>query len=156
MEKKNQQTLKMGLPEFQISLKYKGKKSEIETVKDHNDAARICRACYDNSKIDWVEEMIVIALNQVNKVLGFYKISSGGITGTVADPRVIFQFALLSNATGLILSHNHPSGTLRPSNIDDQLTEKIVQAAKYFDIKIIDHIIITDESHYSYNENNKL
>ena len=156
MEKKNQQQLKMGLPEFQISLKYKGKKSELETISTSQDAARICRACFDISKIDWVEEMIIVALSQANKVMGFFKISSGGITGTVADPRVIFQFALLSNATGLILSHNHPSGTLKPSIQDDRLTEKIVEAAKLFDINIIDHIIITDESHYSYRDNDKL
>lgn len=156
MAKKNQQQLKMGLPEFKISLKYKGKKSELETVSSSTDAASICRACFDESKIDWVEEMIIVALSQANKVMGFFKISSGGITGTVADPRVIFQFALLSNATGLILSHNHPSGTIVPSNNDDVLTDKIVQAAKYFDIKIIDHIIITDESHYSYRDNDKL
>jgi DNA repair protein RadC len=156
MKKENQQTLKMGLPEFKISLRYKGRKSEIESVKSPSDAARVCRLCFDESKIDWVEEMIIIALNQSYKVLGFYKISSGGITGTVADPRVIFQFALLSNATSLLIAHNHPSGNLQPSNADDRLTEKIVEGAKCFDITIVDHIILTDESFYSYKDNNKI
>lgn len=144
------------LPQFEISLKYKGKKSQLKIVKTSDDAAEVCRKCFDEAKIDWVEEFIVIALNQGNKVMGFYKISSGGISGTIADPRVIFQFALLSNATSLILSHNHPSGNLQPSNSDITLTDKIVNAAKYFDIKVLDHIIITDEAHYSFADEGKL
>jgi DNA repair protein RadC len=148
--------MKQNLPQFEISLKYKGKKSELKNITCPQDAADVCRECFDSNKIDWVEEFIVIALNQANKVLGFYKISSGGISGTVADTRVIFQFALLSSATGLILCHNHPSGNLNPSEADKRLTEKIVNASKFFDIKIFDHIIITDESYYSFLENNNL
>lgn len=141
--------LKVSLPEFKISLKKKGQKSELIAVTGTEQAAAICRACFDNGKIDWVEEFIVIALSRSNDVLGFYKISSGGVSGTVADPKVIFQFALLSNASGIIISHNHPSGNLKPSPADINLTRKIQGAASNLDIKLIDHIIITSEGHCS-------
>lgn len=138
------------LPEFEISLKFKGKKSELKTVNTSSDAAEICRHCFDEGKLDWVEEFVVIALNRANKVIGFYKVSSGGLTGTVADPKVIYQFALLSSATSIILSHNHPSGNTRPSQADIDLTLKIRDAGKFLDIKLLDHIIITDESYTSF------
>ena len=77
-------------------------------------------------------------------------LSSGGITGTVADPRNILQAAILSNATGIILCHNHPSGNLEPSSFDEAITSKIKEAAAYLDIRIMDHIILTSESFYSF------
>jgi DNA repair protein RadC len=140
------------MPEFEINLKVKGKKSELKKISSPSDAAEVCRMCFDEGKIDWVEEFIVIGLNRANKVQGFFKVSSGGITGTIADPRVIFQFALLSNAVGIIISHNHPSGNLMPSQADISLTEKIKQGAKLLDISLIDHIIITDEGYKSFQE----
>ena len=144
------------LPEFNISLKYKGKKSDLKIIDSPQSAADICRLCFDADKIDWIESFIVIALNNANKVLGFYKVSSGGVTGTVADPKVIFQFALLSNASAIVIAHNHPSGALIPSQADKNITNKINEASKMLDIKLLDHIIITDESFYSFSENNLL
>lgn len=72
------------------------------------------------------------------------------LLGTVADPRVIMQFALLSNATQLILCHNHPSGNLKPSKADEELTAKIKMAASYFDVKVLDHIILSSEGYFSF------
>jgi len=96
------------------------------------------------------EVFVVLFLNQANKVKSFKIISKGGITGTVADPRVILKEALDEGATSMILSHNHPSGNLHPSRADKELTEKIKQAASYFDIKVMDHVIVSDEGHYSF------
>lgn len=141
---------KQAIPEFTIGLKYKSKKSQLRTVSGSKDAADVCRMCFEDGKLDWVEEFVVIALNRANKVLGFYKISSGGVSGTVADPKVIFQFALLSNASAIIISHNHPSGNVKPSTADLALTKKIKGAADYLDISVLDHIIVTDESHFSF------
>ncbi|HSY60335.1 MAG TPA: JAB domain-containing protein [Cytophaga sp.] len=138
------------IPEFHISLKMKAKPSELITITDTESAANAARRCFDADSIEWVESFIVIALNRANKALGFYKISSGGITATVADPKVILQFALLSNATSIILVHNHPSGNLKPSFADEQLTKKIDEAASYLDIKVLDHIIVTTEGSYSF------
>ena len=96
------------------------------------------------------EVFAVLFLNQANKIKNFKIISEGGITGTVADPRIILKLALEEGATSLVLSHNHPSGNLNPSRADQELTQKIKQAASYFDIKILDHIIVSDEGHYSF------
>lgn len=140
------------LPEFKISLKKKGSFEEMFPVTDPESAAAICRKCFESDLIDWKEEFIVIALNRANKVLGFYKISSGGVAGTVADPKVIFQFALLCNASRLILSHNHPSGNKQPSHGDRDITDKLVKAGRTLDIEIVDHIIITSEGYTSFCE----
>lgn len=96
------------------------------------------------------EVFAVLFLNQANKVKNFKIISRGGITGTVADPRVILKQALDEGATSIVLSHNHPSGNLNPSRADQELTQKIKQAAAYFDIKVLDHVIVSDEGHYSF------
>jgi len=96
------------------------------------------------------EVFAVIFLNRANKINHFEIVSEGGITGTVADPRVILKKALEENAVSIILCHNHPSGSLRPSRADEELTTKIKEAAKYFDIKVIDHIIVSEDGYYSF------
>ncbi|MGZ3838141.1 MAG: RadC family protein [Flavisolibacter sp.] len=96
------------------------------------------------------EVFAVLFLNRSNKVNHFQIISEGGITGTVADPRIILKKALEEDAVSLILCHNHPSGSLRPSRADEDLTLKIREAAKYLDIRILDHLIVSDEGYYSF------
>ena len=98
------------------------------------------------------EVFAVVFLNRANKVNHFEIISEGGITGTVADPRIILKKALEADAVSIILSHNHPSGSLKPSRADQQLTLKIKEAAKYFDITVIDHIIVSEEGYYSFSD----
>jgi DNA repair protein RadC len=96
------------------------------------------------------EVFAVLFLNRSNKVNHFQIISEGGITGTVADPRIILKKALEEDAVSLILCHNHPSGSLKPSRADEELTLKIKEAAKYFDIKVMDHLIVSDDGYYSF------
>ncbi len=96
------------------------------------------------------EVFAVVYLNRANKIKYFEIISRGGITGTVADPRIILKKAVEKEATSIILSHNHPSGNLRPSRADEELTQKIKTAAAYFDIKVLDHIIVSDEGFFSF------
>jgi DNA repair protein RadC len=96
------------------------------------------------------EVFAVLFLNRANKINHFEIVSRGGITGTVADPRIILKKALEKDATSIVLSHNHPSGSLKPSRADEELTKKIREAAKYFDIKVIDHIIVSEEGYYSF------
>ncbi|SDD48069.1 RadC family protein [Niabella drilacis] len=96
------------------------------------------------------EVFAVIFLNQSNVAIHFEVVSEGGITGTVADPRVILKKALEKNAVGIILAHNHPSGNLSPSKADEFLTQKIREAAKFLDIRVMDHIIVGDEGYYSF------
>ncbi len=96
------------------------------------------------------EVFAVVFLNRANKITHFEIVSQGGITGTVADPRIILKKALEEDAVSLILCHNHPSGNLKPSRADEELTSKIAEAAKYFDIKILDHIIVSEDGYYSF------
>lgn len=92
----------------------------------------------------------VLFLNQANRVNHFEIISQGGITGTVADPRIILRKALEEEAVNIILCHNHPSGNLKPSRADEELTQKIKEAARFLDIKVLDHIIVSDQGYYSF------
>jgi len=96
------------------------------------------------------EVFAVIFLNRANKINHFEIMSRGGITGTVADPRVILKKALEEDATSIVLCHNHPSGNLKPSLADEDLTKKIKEAASYMDIKVVDHIIVSEEGYYSF------
>ena len=96
------------------------------------------------------EVFAVIFLNRANKIKHFEIISSGGITGTVADPRIILKKAVLEGATSIVLAHNHPSGNLKPSKADEEITQKIKQAASYFDIQVLDHIIVSEEGYFSF------
>lgn len=96
------------------------------------------------------EVFAVFFLNRANKINHFQIISEGGMTGTVADPRIILRKALEEDAVSLILCHNHPSGSLKPSRADEELTQKIKEAARYFDIKILDHLIVSDDGYYSF------
>lgn len=96
------------------------------------------------------EVFAVVFLNRANKIIHFEIISRGGITGTVADPRIILKLALQHGATSLIICHNHPSGNLQPSIADNEITKKIKQAAELIDVKLLDHLIVSDEGYYSY------
>ncbi len=96
------------------------------------------------------EVFVVIFLNRANKIKHFEIISRGGITGTVADPRIILKKAIEEDATSIVLSHNHPSGNLVPSKADEDITQKIKMAATYFDIKVLDHIIVSEEGYFSF------
>ena len=118
-------------------------------IKSSNDIAEYLRITLKDNQS---EVFAVVFLNKANKINNFEIISKGGITGTVADPRVILKKALESDATSLVLCHNHPSGNLKPSKADEELTAKIKEAAKYFDIRIMDHIIVSEEGYYSFSD----
>jgi len=96
------------------------------------------------------EEFWILLLNQNNKVLGKELISKGGVTGTMADPKIIFSAALRYSAASIMLTHNHPSGNLKPSQQDIELTKKMTSAGRLLDIKVLDHLIITDSGFYSF------
>ena len=100
--------------------------------------------------IDIYESFFAVYLNQSNNTIGWYKVSQGGITGTVADPRLILKKALDILATGIVICHNHPSGTLKPSLADEQITKKLKDGCSYFDIRLLDHIILTEDGYYSF------
>lgn len=136
--------------EVELVYKTKVKASERPKVNSSKDIYNILKQVWDENKIDMLEEFKVIFLNRANRVTGVYDASSGGITGTVADPRLILAAAIKSLSVSIVLSHNHPSGNLKPSRADEELTLKIKEAASYHDIKVLDHIIISSEGYYSF------
>ena len=120
---------------------------EKSVVNSSSDIAR-----YLQTKLkDYRHEVFaVLFLNRANKINHFEIVSEGGITGTVADPRVILRKALEQDAVNIILCHNHPSGSLKPSRADEQLTTKIKEAARFLDITVMDHVIVSEDGYYSF------
>lgn len=127
-------------------------------ITTSRDAHEVLTQHFNPDTIHLQEEIVVLYLNQNNRVIAAYKLSKGGITGTVADIRLILATALKVAATGLILAHNHPSGGLKPSRADIDLTHKIRDSAKLMDIKLYDHLILTGnaEAYYSFADEGEL
>lgn len=96
------------------------------------------------------ESFFILLLNRNNQTIGYSKISQGGITGTVVDVKIIAKYVVDSLASGVVLAHNHPSGNLQPSKADLNITKRIKNALELLDTKVLDHIILTEESYYSF------
>jgi len=126
------------------------KVSERPLIRSSSDVYEILLHYWDKDKIDLIEEFKVLFLNRSNRVLQIYNVSSGGITGTVADPRLILAAALKVACCSIMLAHNHPSTSLKPSKADEELTSKIKYAAQFHDIKVLDHVIVSSEGYYSF------
>lgn len=124
-----------------------------KTIRSSSEAA-----LYLQSRLkDHNTEVFAVAfLNRANKVNHLEIISEGGITGTVADPRVIFKKALQYNAVSIILCHNHPSGNLQPSRADEELTVKLKEAARFLDLQVLDHVIVSEEGYFSFADEGML
>jgi DNA repair protein RadC len=150
MESKNQTTDWMKVAEVELIYKSKVKASERPRITDSKDVYKVLIHCWDLNRIELLEEFKVLLLNQANRVLGIYPLSSGGITGTVADPRLIFGAAIKACAVSIILSHCHPSGNLKPSRADEELTTKIKMAGQFLDIKVTDHLIVSRDGYFSF------
>ena len=136
--------------EVEISYRPNYKPSERPQISTSQQAYQILIAHWSLGRIDFLEEFKIILLNRRNKVLGLTEISTGGVSGTLADPKVIFAIALKSGASGVILCHNHPSQELEPSQEDMTLTQKLKQGGHLLDISILDHLIISKDSFYSF------
>lgn len=122
-------------------------------VTRSEDIADFLRAMLEHRQ---KEVFAVVFLNRNNTITHLEIISEGGLTGTVADPRVILKKALEHNATGMILCHNHPSGNRRPSKADEAITQKIKQAASLLDMMVMDHIIVSNEGYFSFADEGML
>lgn len=122
-----------------------------------NDAYLILKESWDQNTIGLQESFRVLLLNNASQVKGIFELSRGGITGTLVDIRILLAVALKSLSTGIILAHNHPSGKVAPSKADRQITRKIQKAAKYLDIRVLDHLIVTPgEAYFSFADENLL
>lgn len=142
--------------EVELSYRNRVPYKERKKIFGSYDAYKTLRENYSDATIDYRETFKVLYMNQNCQVLGCSTISEGGITNTMADVRLILQGALLTNATVMILAHNHPSGSTRPSREDDVLTRKITEAARLLDVRVADHIILTSEEFYSYADEGRI
>ena len=142
------------LAEITVNYSTKVKAADRPRVRCSQDAEKLLREIFPS--MEHVEYFYIICLNRANQVLGFHQVSKGGISGTVTDVRVIFQVAIKSNSSGLILAHNHPSGNLQPSDADLKITRKIKEAGALLDVTVLDHIILADEGYLSMADENQL
>ena len=120
------------------------KKEKISSSKDVADIFQALLGDHPH------EEFWVLLLNRANKIIDKIKISSGGVSGTVVDPKMLFRTAIMNLASSIILCHNHPSGNKKPSEADIKLTKQLKEAGKFLEIPILDHIIITDQDFFSF------
>jgi len=141
--------------EIGISYSPAVKSSERITITGSADAERVFRRIW-GQPIELRECFYALFLNRANRVLGYYLVSVGGITGTVVDPRCIFQAALKASATGILLAHNHPSGNPQPSDADLELTRKLKDAGKILEITVLDHLILMPEGYTSFADEGML
>lgn len=146
----NNTTLDMDFKVGEVELTYKSTTGSRSKILHSSDAYQILYSTFKEGTIDYKEYFKVLFLNQANQVLGYTKISEGGLTTTDVDVRIILQAALLTNSVALILAHNHPSGNLRPSQEDIKLTQKVKVAAELMRITVVDHIILTSDGYCSF------
>ena len=127
----------------EIEVSYRPAIGRKPIIQSALDAAIELRPSFDEKTIALQEQFVVMYLNTRNRVLGIYPLSKGGISGTIAEVRLILSVALKVAATGIILAHNHPSCNLSPSTQDRKLTKKIGDACKFMDLKLLDHLILS-------------
>lgn len=134
----------------EIAISYSGnlKTNQLPKITSSQNAAELLYGQWNKNNIALHETFKVMLLNNANKVKGIYEVSTGGITGTLVDLRILFAVLLKSLTTAVILAHNHPSGTLTPSEPDKRLTQKIKKAGELFDIKVLDHLILIPDGNY--------
>ena len=136
--------------EVELVYKTKVKPSDRPKITSVKDCYQLLKELWNENTIEMQEEFKVLLLNRGNKVIGVYEASAGGITGTVADPRLILAAAIKSLSVSIILSHNHPSGNLKPSQEDINITKKIKEAGNLMNVQLLDHLIITQNSYLSF------
>lgn len=123
-----------------------------KTIKCSGDSEKVLRDYLDNQRIDYKEFFWVLLLTNANQILGISEIGIGSTTGVSVNVREIYQLALLSNASAIIVAHNHPSGKLIPSTADKNITKKLKEALKLLDITLLDHLILTSEGFVSFSD----
>jgi DNA repair protein RadC len=139
------------LAEITINYKPIQKLSEQPAITSSQDAFKIFSTHWGDA-LHYKEHCMLLLLSRANKVLGITTLSTGGSSGTVVDPKNVFQTALMANAAAIIIAHNHPSGNLKPSQADISLTKKVAEAGKCLDLQLLDHLILAEDFYYSFGD----
>ena len=145
--------MEIALAAVELYTRKKARNNLREKIHSSTDVYRIMQPIMVNQE---VEELWAIYMNMASRIVKMKRISVGGIAQTLVDIRILLKEALLCNAVAMTICHNHPSGNVRPSSADDQLTEKISKACKTMDIRFLDHVILADETYYSYADEGRL
>jgi DNA repair protein RadC len=162
MEKKTSEKIKLNhfetSPELaEIKVTYMSKQKNKIRITNSQEVFNVLFPLFNKDIIEFQEQFFLLLLNRANGILGWIKLSLGGTSGTVVDPKIVFALALQTNASGIILSHNHPSGNLHPSEADVALTHKISNSGKLLEITLLDHLIISpEEKFYSFADEGNL
>lgn len=143
----------MALAVIELYKRIKERKNNSKTIHSSTDVYEVMHPYMADLK---VEECWAIYLNQAARIIRKQRISVGGLASTQVDVRVILREALTCNATSMILCHNHPSGNTRPSQDDDRLTHSLLEAGRTMNIRLLDHVIVANGSHYSYGDEGRL
>jgi DNA repair protein RadC len=142
------------ISEISITYSCKVKASDRTQITKSDRAFEVFVEAFPS--LEHKEYFYAMFLDRANRVLGVYQVSSGGITGTVVDPKIVFQAALKANACSIILGHNHPSGQINPSEADISLKRKLKQGGDFLELPILDHIIIGQEKYYSFADDGRI
>lgn len=145
--------MEIALAAVELYTRKKAKNNLRDKIHSSTDVYRLMQPIMVNQE---VEELWAIYMNMASRIVKMKRISVGGISQTIVDIRILLKEALLCNAVAMTICHNHPSGNARPSKADDQLTEKISKACKTMDIRFLDHVILADETYYSYADDERL
>lgn len=140
----------------EIQLSYTSKGNSETQIRSSDDAYKIFMDYVDKSTIEYNESFYVLCLTNQGKALGIKKLHEGGITQCTVDIKMIMQTALLTNAVSIIIAHNHPGGNAQPSSADIDITNKIKEACKIMEISLLDHVILTLNSYYSFADEGML
>ena len=132
-----------------------GNSFEQVKIVNSDDAATFARQFYE-SDLCIYESMFLILMSKSHHTIAWAKISQGGVSGTVCDPKIVAKYAIDNLCSAVILVHNHPSGNLKPSEPDIAITHKVKRCLALFEITLVDHIILTEDSHYSFADNDRI
>lgn len=133
----------------EVELHYRQPQSkESVVIRNSEDAHKVLLSVFDSNQINIREEFVVLYMDRSNRLIGSYTGFKGGITGVAVDPRIIFSVGLKCLAVSIIVAHNHPSGNLKPSHEDKQLTTKIKEGGRFLDISLLDHLILNPSGEY--------
>lgn len=146
----------LNVAEIEVTYKNKVNPSDRPKITRSQDCYELLKSVWNMDKIEYVEEFYIVLLNRANRVLGVTRISEGSMSGCIVDPKRVFQTALKGNASGIILSHNHPSCSVNPSTSDLNITNKIKNAGEFLEISVLDHLIITPYEFFSFSDNGML
>ena len=144
------------IPEISIHYKRWLEFDKMPVIRSSNDAYQILLKAWNKEQMDYVEQAYILLLNRANRVVGVSNISKGGTYAAIIDRKVIFGTALKTHASSIIIAHGHPSGNLQPSQLDIETTKTLKEAGEVLEIPIVDHLILTSESYYSFADEGML